>query len=643
MTSMFSKAQFRTFLKTKDRKMTLEKLLKRKTAGSWLVERSNERVRQFIVANDFKLFGGKLTFTMTALRRALRKAFARMESIDCFKSFPHFKNLIEQNQASRTVRTRPLIHLVLSRTAICQALNAVLKKYKNVEAEAYCGTFIGTDFSALGSARLANLGLPDYSAYARMSVENGLFELANFAIKGIRKERPFDAMDSDWRYGKDEHCRFAMVVPLKRFLLKKLDGQWRHSASEALRMFKILETSYKTALAKLPQGDMWLATLRGLFDKPLLMHVLEKRQALRVRWEEEGNPALRDKVKTQIAEFHRRNPSTSRTPEEEASVSARRQEIAVCNARKSRVEPRSWLAGANVTVELCEFIESYWDTLAEAVKVDAFSPRFSNAAMAASILSFDEELVKHVARRRCQLLSTAPRFGGGVEGRALILAVRHAPKEFIEFLCEFIGDEAPKCWKGLVFPSTYGMSNAFKPRGIVYAPRFASTAFTNYSKAAPLNIACNMQFIMERYPSEFKTPHFLRGYQKAVETHVSWSALRFPARLDTIRIRYRANWNAHAVVRTDVQYAIFEAYVRPLFTALPPRRLQKTFSMQETVRLLQKCDERVECVICLEFVEYDSVHVLQCGHRFCETCIQQVKQPARCPCCRVPFILKYED
>lgn len=634
MTSI-SKNDFKTLLRSIDREMTLERLLKRKTAGSWLVQHGNRRILQVLVESDFKLFDKTLTFAMTALRKGLTKAFVRSDaqSIECFKTFPPFVKMTEGDRLTNPTGPITLfVDLALTRAAVAQAMNTLLKTSKE---------------SRETNLKFFKTFVSDPRTFSTIAIETGLFALTALIADIERelqtqRERAAAAAGSPHigsTYYMQTRRRFFV-----RFLKKKSDGHWLNSAEDALKMFKLIEEPYKLGMRKLPYDDMWMATYRGIYDKPLIKHILEKRQRQRVLWRVDGGADERQKEEARTRKAR---------PDLEEAVMVQRVKLNCDRAvqqllARRKAEPRSWLAGENVSVELCDFVSSYWDSLDAANSLESFGvdrwPRMGTIdAVGLAILSFKSDVVLWVQARtkrpNAQLYHRETTVGA-----ASVLAFRHASIEFIEFICNFFDKFSHPHWYEVntVNPSQDRGVGCFKPQTRIAAPRFISNVFTGFSATAPLRIATNLTFLFNKY-SYLKSAVFLRRYKTAFESYIAWAARIYgPLQLERARVRLRTTPTHPNDTRVDVQYILLNDFIRPLLDALPPRRLLKNFRTTETIRLLKKCEEAVECVICLESIKYDDVHVLTCGHRFCETCLQQVKQPRRCPFCREPFLITFQ-
>ena len=161
------------------------------------------------------------------------------------------------------------------------------------------------------------------------------------------------------------------------------------------------------------------------------------------------------------------------------------------------------------------------------------------------------------------------------------------------------------------------------------------------------NSLANIKAIFEI--EAFRTPGFLQKLQVVLSAEFNAfasdaGATRYNAisQAETIMTRDGPVVAAHVARHPVCIYILFKRFAQTLFDAMPPPSLTKNFRTIEVVRLLKKCNEQVDCVVCMDVVPYDNLYVLSCGHQFCEGCVGKIKQPRRCPCCRVPFKIEMQ-
>ena len=58
--------------------------------------------------------------------------------------------------------------------------------------------------------------------------------------------------------------------------------------------------------------------------------------------------------------------------------------------------------------------------------------------------------------------------------------------------------------------------------------------------------------------------------------------------------------------------------------------------LKEMRELLKKDKQVIDCPICLEVIDMDSLQITTCGHKYCKTCLDQLKKmpSAKCALCK---------
>ena len=72
----------------------------------------------------------------------------------------------------------------------------------------------------------------------------------------------------------------------------------------------------------------------------------------------------------------------------------------------------------------------------------------------------------------------------------------------------------------------------------------------------------------------------------------------------------------------------------PALTNLPPTTPQ--FVLDELKSLHIELRTKIECPICLDIIEPESMQITKCGHKYCKTCLDKLKETPekKCALCR---------
>jgi len=78
----------------------------------------------------------------------------------------------------------------------------------------------------------------------------------------------------------------------------------------------------------------------------------------------------------------------------------------------------------------------------------------------------------------------------------------------------------------------------------------------------------------------------------------------------------------------------------PFYTTNPPPLITRQYTVHKTEK---KCDELMECSVCLNNLDNETYVYLECSHEFCKTCIKGclTRNLYKCPLCRAPITNVY--
>ena len=607
----YTKAQFRAFLKTKDRKMTLEKLLKRKTAGSWLVERPNEKVLRFIVNNDFKLFEVPLKFSMTALRRGLFKAAgnADIEALTAFDNFPFFKDLLDKRaiQGPEYQNRTVLELLTMRRTDELASVGAAGFRSRGEKLER---------FSEFFTPIMKRVG---FSALLRSAVSQGACDFVEAALKCLDEQ----SLLAPRQHRGGVEIGDAETIARGRTAAGLSTDWFQHSfrsfvlnmapcPRNVLYMYKLVSTG-NSAPPSSCLGYL-LATLRGTCDIPMV-----------------------DAIKPKAREDKRLRG------------------MFICFLKDATAVMASNDSTFSLLKHFTSMVGWKWTT---------YDLNYAIISCNAIVFNYVLQQVKLQTRGTDGAQSVVVK-SNHYFWNAFFKILRKAPVEYVNHVIDSLLPHFPELLETLkerFLPITdvairrrtnryfRGGFSIFKFNDdVLFGNMWSAQArwLSQGNRGTP-HLMANIKNLFEGR-ERLREPSFLRKLQTILSceynpfsTESGATVYNAVNRAEEIMARVGPAVDRYLLQNPVCIYVAFKRFAQTLFDTLPAPSLKKNFRTQEVARLLKKCNEKVDCVVCMETVDYDKLYVLHCGHQFCEGCVGKIKQPRRCPCCRVPFKIEFE-
>jgi hypothetical protein len=102
--------------------------------------------------------------------------------------------------------------------------------------------------------------------------------------------------------------------------------------------------------------------------------------------------------------------------------------------------------------------------------------------------------------------------------------------------------------------------------------------------------------------------------------------------LDTLTRQKKYAWAKYYALQNREHADNIRVYNR--LTNLPPNTPQ--FVLDDIKSLHLELRKKIECPICLAVIEPEDMEITKCGHKYCKTCLDRLKQTPqkKCALCR---------